>query len=298
MKKQNKFIIITGCIFALGILLSIIGAALGGSLSEASITEDNIKMKSIDKTMENTDDIKNLSFHLAASDVILKEGTTFSVKGNGITRCEIKNGTWYVSSKLKRSFSLFHLFPIHWNDRKITITFPSQSFKRVAINAKAIDCKIDNLICEDLEVSVAAGSVKIGNLQTNLADISLSAGDLKIQTYQIRGEADMSCHMGDIKLGSENTRANNLCNNLDVSCNMGDIQFYGKLTGENDVSVNMGSIKLMLMGTANQYQFSSNTIMGSVNSGDNETSSQTEPIYGTGDLSCTMGDIKVSYQRE
>lgn len=297
MKKQGKFFIIICCMFATGILLSIIGVVMGGTLSEASITEDNFSTKRIDKIMDNTTEIQSLCLNLSASDVVLKEGSEFSIKGNGITRCEIKNGTWYVTSHPKKRFRLLSIFPLYSNSRKVTITLPTaRTFKKISIDAKAVDCNIDRLNCEELDASVAAGSVKIGTLQSNLADISISAGDIKIQTYQIRGEADISCHMGDIKMGSKSTRENNLCNNLDISCNMGDIKYYGKLTGENDVAVTMGDMTLMLVGTANHYHFNSDVVMGDINNDDTDTSRQPEVLYGTGDLSCTMGNISISYQ--
>ena len=132
MKKQGKFLMITGIIFSLGILLSIIGIALGGSLAQASITEDKFNTKTFRKTMDNATEIHSLSFDVSASDVTLKEGDNFSIEGTGINKSTVENGTWKVSSKLKNSL-LWGLFPIkvgNWNifgtkeGRKITVTIP------------------------------------------------------------------------------------------------------------------------------------------------------------------------------
>lgn len=305
MKKQGKFFTITGCIFVLGILLSIIGIALGGSLAEASITQDNITTKTYRKTMDNTTEIHSLSFDVSASDIILKEGSDFSIEGTGIDKSTIKNGTWKVSSKIKNSF-LWGLFPIkvgNWNifgtkkGRKITVTIPREhALKKVSLDAKAIEWKIGRLNCQKLDIDVSAGTFRIDHLTSNEVDISVSAGDVRIKSFQIGGEADISCRMGDIRLGSEDTRADNLCNKLEAECSMGDVRYYGKLTGENDVEVTMGSIRLNLVGNASQYDFSSNVTLGDVRHKNKGTSPGNETnLYGTGNLSCTMGDISVSY---
>ena len=218
----------------------------------------------------------------------------------------MKNGTWYVSSKPKKGFHFFgNLFRVrniftNTTERKVTITLPTtQMLNKISLDAGAIDCNIDRINCWKLELDVAAGSIKIAELSTDETDISVSAGEIRINTFQIRGEADISCRMGDIRLGSQETRGNNLCNKLEAECSMGDIKYYGKLTGENDVEVTMGSIKLDLMGTAGQYDFSSNVTLGSVSKEEAEDApGETVPFYGKGDLSCTMGDISVSYHEE
>ncbi len=305
MKKQGKFLFVTGLIFALGILLSIIGIALGGSLAEASITQDKFTKKTFRKTMDNSQEIHSLSFDVSASDVTLKEGEDFSIVGTGISKCTVKNGTWKVSSKLKNSL-FWGLFPIKvgdWNifgtkeGRKITVTIPrGHALKEVSLDAKAIDWRIDQLNCQHLDVDVSAGTIRIDQLTSNETDISVSAGDVRIKSFQIGGEADISCNMGDIRLGSEDTRANNLCNKLEAECNMGDVRYYGKLTGENEVDVTMGSIQLNLVGSASQYDFSSDVTLGDINHKNQDASpGNRASLYGTGNLSCTMGGISVTY---
>ncbi len=305
MKKQGKFLTITGCIFALGILLSIIGIALGGNLAEASITQDKFTTKTFRKTIDNPAEIHSLSFDVSASDITLQEGSDFSIEGTGISKCKIKDGTWKVTSKIKNSF-FWGLFPIkvgNWNifgtkkGRKITITIPrDHALKEVSLDAKAIDWRIDRLNCQDLDIDVAAGTIRIDHLTSNKTDISVSAGDVRIKSFQIGGEAEISCRIGDIRLGSEDTRENNLCNKLEAECSMGDVRYYGKLTGDNEVDVTMGSIKLNLTGSANQYDFSSNATLGDVRHKNRDASpNSASPLYGTGNLSCTMGDISVTY---
>lgn len=306
MKKQGKFLTVTGIIFALGIFLSITGIAMGGNLAEASITQDKFTTKTISKTMDSATDIHSISFDVSASDVTLKEGSEFSIKGTGVDKCEVENGTWHVTSKIKKKTFFWGLFPIklgNWNifgtenTRKITVTIPANyALKEVSLDAKAIDWKIDKINCQKLDIDVAAGSIRISNLISREADISVSAGDVRINSFQIEGEADISCSMGDIRLGSKETRDTNLCNKLDAECNMGDVRYYGKLTGENDVDVTMGSIKLNLMGNASQYNFSTNVTLGDINH--NNKAAGTAELYGSGNLSCTMGDISLTYSEE
>lgn len=304
MKKTGKFFMITGIMFALGILLCIIGVALGGSLAQASITQDKFALKSINKTMENPDEIKNLSIDISASDLILKRGNAFSIEGKGVTKCEVENGTWKIISKLKKPSHLFGIFPFSFtrlinsgNERKVTVTIPiDRNLDKISLDARAIDCKIAQLQCNKLDMEAGAGSIKMEELVCEKADLSIGAGDIRINQFQIRGEAELDCSMGDIRLGSEETRAYNTCNKMEASCNMGDIRYYGKLTGENEIDVTMGSIKLNLSGSRPQYDFSTDVTMGNINyKNDQNTAAQTAPLYGTGSLACTMGDITISF---
>ena len=168
--------------------------------------------------------------------------------------------------------------------------------KKVSLDARAIDWRIGRLNCGKLDVDVAAGTIRIDHLTSNEAEISVSAGDVRIKSFQIGGEADISCRMGDIRLGSEDTRADNSCNKLEAECSMGDVRYYGKLTGENEVDVTMGSIRLNLTGSASQYDFSSDVTMGDVRHKNKKASpGNGGSLFGTGNLSCTMGDISVTY---
>lgn len=308
MKKRRNYLITLCCMFALGILLVIVGGAMGGNLADASITQDKFEDKAIDKTINDSSDIKNLSVDVEAMDVVLKEGSEFSVKGNGVSKCEVKNGTLNIVSRFQRKFRLFHFIPLSLSlsnifgdksDRKITITIPAgRQLSEISLDASAIDFKIDRLSCEKLNINVAAGSIRIDELDSNKADISVSAGDIRVNSFQIRGEGKFECNMGDIRLGNKETRTANLCNRLNADCSMGDVKYYGKLTGETDVDVTMGAISLMLTGAMSQYSFSTDTVLGDINHSDIPTSEKADTVYSTGHLSCTMGDISVSYSEQ
>lgn len=310
MKKKSIALIIILSLLGLGILLTITGIAMGGTLRTFSVspekTAKGVSHELKDISLTDDTDIQKLDLNLSAHSVKIRKGNSFSVEGGTLSENKVENGTWHVKTILSNhavNLFGFHLpLPIYQNyeDNDVTITIPENvTLQEADFDLAAADVNIESLNCNVINLKLSAGSLRINDINAQTLNTSVSAGSIQIEQYHITQEASLSGKMADIKLGSDDNDTQNLCNNLKASCTMGDIKIYGKLTGENTLDCTMGDIKANLTGTKYNYDIvSSSSTLGSV-SHDNDKKSGTKtdtPLFGTLDLDCTMGDIKISYQ--
>lgn len=317
MKKKPIFLIVLSNIFGLGVILTLIGLALGGKIYSLSIGNRVTKSpgKSVshtlpDVSLTDTSDIKNLDFNLAANDIEIKTGTQYSISGGRLSENTVKNGVWTVKSYYSDYFQeidIFGLnlpFPRFWrrneNFEKLTITLPQGiNLQDVSIDAGATKLNIDLLDCKTLDLEVSAGDADIQSLTAETADISVDVGKLNIEQYQIAGSADIECSVGDLNFGSKRYAKENVCRNLNVECSLGDADIYGKLTENSLIDCSMGNIELNLAGIPGNYSIDKTSqSLGDINFNgyyDGNNQKTTDEVYGTLELSCSMGDIDINY---
>ena len=90
-------------------------------------------------------------------------------------------------------------------------------------------------------MDVSAASTKADTIQAKNVSLDVAAGSMTIDQFTINDKVSIDCSAGDIKLGSKNNAAKNVCNNLKADCSAGtDTTVYC------DVSLDctMGNIKV------------------------------------------------------
>lgn len=314
MKKKSIFLIIISSILGLGIILILAGLAFGGKVYSFSIGRSTMESsKSVSHqlpavSLSDTKDIQNIDFDLSANKIEIKSGKEFGIQGGLLSENTVENGTWTIKTNFSDYFYKFQIFglslpfPKARNTKKtyekITITLPQDiKLQEIAITAAATELDIDLLNCETFDLDVSAGDVSINSLFVDTTDISRSAGALDIDKYQILQSADIDCKAGDLNLGRKKYAKENLCGNLDVTCSIGDADVYGKLTNNNYITCSLGDTTLYLVGRQSNYSVdhSSNSLGDITFSGEKQASSNTNEIYGTLDVDCTLGDINIHY---
>lgn len=144
-------------------------------------------------------------------------------------------------------------------------------------------------------MDVSAASTKADTIQAKNVSLDVAAGSMTIDQFTINDKVSIDCSAGDIKLGSKNNAAKNVCNNLKADCSAGSLDLYGKLTGSSDLQVHMGDITLGLAGAKSNYNFNSaSATMGDIRYKNVGTATDTT-VYGDVSLDCTMGNIKVTF---
>lgn len=310
MKKTSIAFIILSVLLGLGILFSIIGIAMGGTIHTLSLTIEKTD-KTVSHELKNislTDDtdIQKLDLDLSAHSVKICTGSSFSVTGGTLTENKVENGTWHVQAKpSKYLFSVWGYrirLPFYGNDdseNEITITIPDNiTLQKASLELSAVNVSIGSLNCNSIQLNLSAGASQISDINAQTIDASVSAGNIEVDQFNITQKASFSGNMADIQLGTDENYSQNICNNLDISCTMGSIEIFGKLTGKNALNCTMGSIDTNLIGSKYNYNVNSaSSTLGEIDYKDkkyNESPSDTT-LYGTLDLDCTMGDITVSY---
>lgn len=314
MKKKSLFLIITGSILGLGVILILIGLAFGGKIYSFSIGRNTTGApKSVSHqlpaiSLSDTRDIQSLDFDLSANSIQIKTGNEFSVQGGRLSENTVENGVWTIKSYYSDYFYNIEIFGLNLpipkfrqskkNYEKLTITLPQNiKLQEVSIEAAAAELNIDLLDCETFDLEVSAGDASVQSLFANTADISVSAGQLDVEQYQIAESADIECSVGDLTFGKKRYAKENVCNDLDVTCSLGDADIYGKLTGNNSIECSLGDTTLYLAGGQINYSIDhSSSSLGDVTyNSEHGSSSSSNEVYGTLDVDCTMGNIDVYY---
>lgn len=309
MKKKSILLIIISSCLGIGIVLMLVGLAMGANLTNSNFksrfwTKDDTKnvsheLKNVSLT--DTSDIKNLDFDLFAGDIEIVEGDSFSISGGKLATNKVENGTWKLStSREKTILNFIHVklpfFSDDDYDNDVTITIPANTtFSDVSLDLAAGEIKIEKLCADNINIQTSAGSTKADYITASKVDLDVSAGDINIGQFAISNSADIECNAGDIKLGNQNTVAQNWCNDLEADCSAGSLDIYGKLTGSSSIDVNMGDIELGLLGSKSNYDFkSASATLGKIKYKNEGTATDTS-VFGELELDCTMGDIKVSF---
>lgn len=320
MKKTSIFLSILGTCLGIGIILIIVGTMMGGRIGDFSIhpveNENGVSHTLSDVSLTDTTDIQNISLDLSAASVKVRTGDSFGITGGKLSKNEVVNGTWTVKTKhgFELSFFGFHiniplpndLFHFNDDDSEIIITIPDTAVLNSAkIDLSAGDITVEKLHCsKEVEIDLSAGDVTIESLNAAKASFDLSAGDIDIKQYKIHDSVSLDCSMGDITLGTKAYALENFCNDLKIDCSMGNIDVYGKLTGESQVDASMGDIDLKLVGSNTNYTIAgSNSSMGDIsytakdfiNNSNDISVSDDNSVYGSLNLSCSMGDIDICY---
>ena len=165
----------------------------------------------------------------------------------------------------------------------------------VHLELSAGNVKINTLKADTIKMGVSAASTKADTILAKNVSLDVAAGSMTIDQFTINDKASIDCSAGDIKLGSKDNAAKNVCNNLKTDCSAGSLDIYGKLTGSSDLQVHMGDITLGLAGAKSNYNFNSaSATMGDIRYKNEGTATDTT-IYGDVSLDCTMGNIKVTF---
>ena len=303
-KKKHIILILSGILFLLGVLLILVGMILGVDYDELTISSHSVTTQTVSHTIETTasDDpstVHKLDFDLFAGNIIIKSGDDFSVSGGKLSKNVIEDGVWKVkTSKHKKLSELIrHTFTSSdTHTGTITITIPdSAALTEVHLELSAGNVKINTLKADTIKLGVSAASTKADTIQAKNVSLDVAAGSMTIDQFTINDKASIDCSAGDIKLGSKDNAAKNVCNNLKADCSAGSLDLYGKLTGSSDLQVHMGDITLGLAGAKNNYNFNSaSATMGDIRYKNEGTTTDTT-VYGDVSLDCTMGNIKVTF---
>lgn len=312
MKKKNLFLAIIGGLFALGVVMILVGIALGGKIHSFSIlpnshaNEKNVSHDLTGVSLTDTKDIQSINFKLSANEIEIRTGKEFRVRGGSLSKNEVNDGVWCIESKFSDYFYQIEIFglslpiPRNWHsdeiDEEIVITIPRNAkLQDAKLNLTAADVDIDLLTCDTLSLDLSASDVTIESLLAEDINISASAGSIDIEQYQITQSAKLDCSAGDIDFGKRSHAFQNFCINLNTDCSMGDIEINGKLLGENFIDCTMGDITLNLPGSHGNYNVNhTSQSLGDISFNGKDITSTNE-IYGTLDLDCTLGDIEINY---
>ncbi len=267
-------------LMAFGFGIAILGIAFVVGNSREALAETSFR--------ESYKDVESINLQVAYGQVIIQSGDTFSIDASHVAENSLKsyveNGTWYIEENYYTNRSVFG-FNIslgnigRWNrdyNPKIVITVP-ESFQ-----------------AESFQIEVDAGDVQIDSINAKEGEISVGAGRVTVDHIKIENESRYSVDAGKMTLNDVDLK------DINLSCGVGQVTVKGKLTGNNDISCDLGDIELYLEGDSKDYSYDINSDIGNItvdgrkyynglSSIDNETGNNLN-------LDCGIGKITVDFQ--
>ena len=209
---------------------------------------------------------QQLKVDIAAANLLITEGTEYSVSGNikDLTVTE-ENGTLVIKEKQK-------LLNKSSQDAVLKITVPKgYCFTRADISTGAGGVTIENLTADELKLQLGAGEVDIRHLTAN-RDAEIDGGAGKI------------------------TVAGGALANLDMDMGVGEVNLTSRLTGDCSLDMGIGETNLTLIGSESDYGIDLDKGLGSITI-DGKTFNRSQ--YGNGatevDIDGGIGAINIAF---
>jgi hypothetical protein len=275
----------------IGIVILIITFSAGVSFDDfaynrMSFTSGNIPNYSL---QESYTGVENIDFNIQYGNVKIVKGNTFSIDAEHFPEDGIKsyvsNGTWYIEDE--KTDEEVHFFGIDvplrdfygWDgySPKATITIP-EGFKAGSYN-----------------MVIGAGKITAEEIKAQDGYLEVSAGSITVDKIEIDGNSKYYADAGQIKVEQANIK------DITVDCSVGEIVIEGNVTGDNDITCDVGKVRLNLSGMEEDYSYDVNADIGEVEINDHQYQGiSNEVIDNNGadnnlSLSCDIGSITVDF---
>lgn len=290
MRKFTKGCLITAVIlFFVGAVFSAVGFAAGAADEMEYMRYEyanniglginfdwhngNVFSGSMDKTeIAKLEDIDKLDIEFAAGELEIQpsedDAIYLEVLQGQSYYYEIKNRKLIVEGFDEKRIG------IGLNSNRMILYVP-ENLQEIDLELGAGKVSIDNISCNNLEVSAAAGS-------TELNEVTYNKGDFEVG-------------MGEI-----------ICNNVqggksDIEVGMGSFVYSGSIDGNIEASCSMGDITMDIEGSEEDFNYEIECAMGSIELDNKEYSGLAREkmidnkAERSMDLECAMGSMTVSF---
>ena len=244
MTVLQKVIKYASAAFAVLLAVSIIGGIVGGVLSAAQLgfSFADRKDKEESRQAEATDtffteNFTELDIELKSSKLSVVSGSTFSIKYVG---SEIKTEKYGTANGTG--------LKIRENAEFLSDTFLDTVELTVPADA----------VFDKVKIDTNAGSVDVGSLTATELDVSCDAGSFNASKLFVSGNADIDIDAGsvDVKYGEVGA--------LDCGTEAGKISFCGRIKNSAEFESDVGSVRLALIGSRDDYTVNIDRSVGNV----------------------------------
>lgn len=183
-------------------------------------------------TIDEINKINDLKIELNVSELIIKNGETFSVQTNNRrVKHSISNDTLILKENGYFNFNFTN---------KVIITIPEDKiFNKVKIDLGAGNFNVDDFASLYLDVDAGAGNINANNLSvTEEFEIDGGAGNITILNSQV--------------------------NNMDLDNGVGEFKFDGMLFGNTEVDMGVGNVTLNLTTDLDLYNIEIDKGIGNI----------------------------------
>ncbi|SHO47806.1 DUF4097 family beta strand repeat-containing protein [Anaerocolumna xylanovorans] len=253
MSEFQRIIKYAAMAFAIFLTVAIITGIVGGVLAltgaisavsdKKNKTESTAGSDSVDFDKE-FEGIVNLHIMNGVGELTIEKGSSDKVRVEASDVTKDFRATVVSGDELKISTKsdFWNIFSwginVHRKPR-ITVYLP-EGFegRNVVIDAGAGNIKLEDLICEKLDINAGVGNINGNNIKTSTLNVDGGVGEITLDEVT----ADDS----------------------DINAGVGNIHIQGTLNGKNTVDAGVGDIRLILKGSADDYNIKVDPGVGSV----------------------------------
>jgi len=315
---MKKATIIGLIVLVIGVVMAGVGFAYGGMYPYgphfgdgangvrpgSAAVRSNDKMEIVDKTWENTNEIKSLrvDLRLMIRAEIRAEGDSFSVKGQNLLsvgglKAEVVGGTLMVepsqdSTTWWNSFWDFVNFriPLRSDDCYVVVTVPENlKLDRMDADISVGSLSITGIDAKELSANADTGSSTLRNIRADRFTLRSSTGDCKLTDIHV-SEADIQIDTGSTTM--QNLQADRFTLRSSIgSCKLTDVR-----VSEADIQTDTG--EFMANGFASSKALTFKKSLGSATFTDAvlEGTSRFDTDTGSLTLSLNMPRETVGYE--
>ena len=277
---KRVVLIVAGAMALLGVVLVVVGVALGGSpfysidAKNYSVQRGDAKCVEFDQDM---DAFTAIDLDLDATDVTIKRGDTYHVHYVLDERLvpgtlKVENGTLKVYSGSEHWNISFGFNDWNFENQYVEITVPeSAKLEDITLNNDAGDFKLSDLTAVHMEIKDSAGDISCSNIQAKSLSVDNDAGDINLDDVEV------------VKIHAE--------------VDAGSIEFRGLKADQVDMTSSAGSIKGSFVNALSEYNVDITADVGDIEvDGTNQGSEY--HVKASGDKTITMetsvGEVEIS----
>ena len=214
------------------------------------------------------ENVKSVELELPYSDVILKVGDEFKVKGEQVSksfRSTLEDGTLEIKENK------------NWLQNQspgtVTILIPEGIYlEELSMDSGAGRIVIDGIVSDNLELDQGAGIVEIKNSFFEQVSIDGGAGEIQVRSSTLK--------------------------DLDIDAGIGRVDLEAEILGNSQINCGVGEMKIFLLGHEKDYRLSISKGIGNIQL--NGVSKESNFIHGDGinqlRLDGGIGNIEVSFE--
>lgn len=283
-------LIFSGVVISIGLVLIIIGGALGAGSTFATMIRDgkfsfnfgnNSTIISNPKLTDGYDEFKNieeLSIDLKYAELNIEtiDSNTYQVKAENVLEgftCKEENGKLVIKDNIKNNWR------IRFGDNyhpTITLYIPANaSFDKVKIDIGAGSVNANNFVTNKLAIDLGAGKFEGSSITAGESDISVGAGSLVIDQF--------------------------VTDKIDLDCGTGKLELTGSINGDADIENGLGNITLSLKNNESDFNYDidcgiGNVIVGEQSIGGIATKRTiSNDADNTMEIECGVGSIEINF---
>lgn len=206
-KSKNRFFIVCGILAAVGILLGVMGAAMGGFVTAISIGSDGLTVHTLkDREKDNkisyineekkVEAFQSMDINLEYVDIEIKTsdhyGIEYKMNSNYKFSYKVENNCLKVTQKTKNNFSLFSIgvgfYQATQEDEYVIIYVPENvSLKNIVIKNDSADITYVGINANYLNIENEYGDIEIKKIESDTIVGKANSG--KIHLSEIKADS-------------------------------------------------------------------------------------------------------------